>query len=85
MKDEHVLVSADGPDSNVIKLKPPMVFTKDNVDTFVTIFDRILKEAREREDLTPTRVSPVITTDLGTTKDTRAFKKSNTEQKIKSI
>ncbi|KAI4460257.1 ethanolamine-phosphate phospho-lyase [Holotrichia oblita] len=87
MKDEHILLSTDGPDCNVIKLKPPMVFTKDNVDTFITLFDRILKEAREHQDLTSTIIKSVnkdtILTDLSN-KDARTFKKS-TEQKIKSI
>lgn len=49
MKDEHILLSADGPDCNVLKLKPPMVFTKQNVDEFISTLDRILKELRDRE------------------------------------
>lgn len=36
MKNVHkILVSSDGPDDNVVKLKPPMVFNKDNVDEFI--------------------------------------------------
>lgn len=36
MKNIHkILVSSDGPDENVIKLKPPMVFNNDNVDEFL--------------------------------------------------
>lgn len=32
----HVLISSDGPDDNVLKLKPPMVFTEDNAKEFLT-------------------------------------------------
>lgn len=36
MKNVHrVLISSDGPDNNVLKLKPPMVFNKENVDEFL--------------------------------------------------
>lgn len=47
MKNNHILLSADGPDVNVIKLKPPMVFTKANVDEFISLFDKILGEAEQ--------------------------------------
>lgn len=32
----HILISSDGPDDNVLKLKPPMVFNKDNAKEFLT-------------------------------------------------
>ena len=35
MKNMNVLLSTDGPYHNVIKIKPPIVFNKDNVDTVV--------------------------------------------------
>ncbi|XP_053695381.1 alanine--glyoxylate aminotransferase 2-like [Sabethes cyaneus] len=36
MKNAHkILVSSDGPDDNVIKLKPPMVFNSENADQFL--------------------------------------------------
>jgi ethanolamine-phosphate phospho-lyase len=45
MKDIHkILVSSDGPDDNVIKLKPPMVFTEENVDEFLIGFRECLSE-----------------------------------------
>lgn len=57
MKNYHkILVSSDGPDDNVVKLKPPMVFNKDNVDEFIAGFRECLmhiqkeKEVREIED-----------------------------------
>lgn len=44
MKEERVLISCDGPDRNVLKLKPPMVFTLANADQLVTILDQVLEE-----------------------------------------
>lgn len=39
MKSVHrVLISSDGPHENVLKLKPPMVFTKENADEFFAAF-----------------------------------------------
>lgn len=32
----HILISSDGPDDNVLKLKPPMVFNIDNANEFLT-------------------------------------------------
>lgn len=34
-KARHVLVSSDGPYDNVIKMKPPMVFNRQNADEVV--------------------------------------------------
>ncbi|MHA1949627.1 MAG: aminotransferase class III-fold pyridoxal phosphate-dependent enzyme [Candidatus Thorarchaeota archaeon] len=44
MKDLKVLVSLDGPHNNVLKIKPPLVFTTANADTFVDTLATILKE-----------------------------------------
>lgn len=83
MKEEHILVSADGPDCNVIKLKPPMVFSKQNVDEFTTTLDRILKELRENADIltVPTYSSK---TEIHPSKEPRPHK-SIKEDRIKSI
>jgi ethanolamine-phosphate phospho-lyase len=35
LRYQRVIVSRDGPDENVIKVKPPLVFSKENVDTLV--------------------------------------------------
>ena len=32
MRNQGILLSTDGPHDNVIKIKPPLVFTKLNVD-----------------------------------------------------
>jgi len=44
MRDRGVLVSTDGPFHNVLKIKPPLVFTEGDADTLVTALDRILAE-----------------------------------------
>lgn len=47
MKEEHILISSDGPDNNVLKFKPPMVFSEANVDWLVSVLDRILTEVEQ--------------------------------------
>ncbi|HEX9166713.1 MAG TPA: aminotransferase class III-fold pyridoxal phosphate-dependent enzyme, partial [Gemmatimonadales bacterium] len=44
MRDLGVLVSTDGPFHNVIKIKPPLVFTRGDADTLVAAMDRVLGE-----------------------------------------
>lgn len=51
MKDEHILLTIDGPHCNVIKMKPPMVFSKKNVDLVVEVLDRILFEVEENTQI----------------------------------
>jgi 4-aminobutyrate aminotransferase-like enzyme len=44
LKELGILVSIDGPRHNVLKIKPPLVFTSANADLFVHTVDRILTE-----------------------------------------
>jgi 4-aminobutyrate aminotransferase-like enzyme/Ser/Thr protein kinase RdoA (MazF antagonist) len=44
MKELGILISTDGPFRNVLKIKPPLVFTKANADFFIETLDRILDE-----------------------------------------
>jgi 4-aminobutyrate aminotransferase-like enzyme len=44
LRDFRVLLSTDGPDDNVLKIKPPMVFTLEDADRVITCLDRILRE-----------------------------------------
>lgn len=44
MKDHGILVSTDGPLHNVIKIKPPLVFSDSNADRFVSVMDKLLSE-----------------------------------------
>jgi 4-aminobutyrate aminotransferase-like enzyme len=45
--ERGVLLSTDGPDHNVIKIKPPMVISDADVDRLVETIDGVLTEMRE--------------------------------------
>jgi 4-aminobutyrate aminotransferase-like enzyme len=44
MREKGVLASIDGPFRNVLKIKPPLCFTRENADFLVAILDQILSE-----------------------------------------
>src|SRR5438270_6892038 len=44
MRERGILLSTDGPFHNVLKIKPPMVFTEANADLLVATLDEILVE-----------------------------------------
>ena len=44
MKDHGILMSTDGPDHNVLKIKPPLVFNKENATELIVYLKRILSE-----------------------------------------
>jgi 4-aminobutyrate aminotransferase-like enzyme len=44
MKDHGILLSTDGPDHNVVKMKPPLVFGEDDAARVLEAFDRVLAE-----------------------------------------
>ena len=44
MKQHGILLSTDGPDHNVIKIKPPMTFTEEDADRVADVMDRVLSE-----------------------------------------
>ena len=44
MRDKGILLSTDGPDHNVIKMKPPLVFSETDADLLVSNLDEILSE-----------------------------------------
>ena len=44
MKENFILCSTDGKYNNVIKTKPPLCFTKANVDQFCEVFEKVLKK-----------------------------------------
>ena len=52
MRHRGVLLSTDGPSKNVLKIKPPLVITENDVDMFVDVLDEelrsIQREARRR-------------------------------------
>ena len=44
MKDFKILMSVDGPEHNVLKIKPPMCFTKENADYMLDVMGKVLEE-----------------------------------------
>jgi 4-aminobutyrate aminotransferase-like enzyme len=44
MRERGVLVSTDGPFHNVLKIKPPLVFTTQDADQLVATLDQALAE-----------------------------------------
>ena len=44
MREKLVLVSRDGPKANVLKIKPPIVFNKENADVLVDKLKETLDE-----------------------------------------
>lgn len=44
MRDNKIILSCGGPYDNILKLKPPMVFSKENADYFLSVLQTILKE-----------------------------------------
>lgn len=43
MREKHILVSTDGPMDNIIKMKPPLCFNKNNALTVVESIDEIIR------------------------------------------
>ncbi|HEY6109320.1 MAG TPA: aminotransferase class III-fold pyridoxal phosphate-dependent enzyme, partial [Gemmatimonadales bacterium] len=44
MRERGVLVGTDGPFHNVLKIKPPLVFTREDADQLVATLDEVLSE-----------------------------------------
>ena len=44
MKDHGILMSTDGPDHNVLKIKPPIVFNLENAQELITRLTKIFNE-----------------------------------------
>lgn len=51
MRNHRVLMSLDGPYSNVLKIKPPMVFNKSNAQTVVEKLDHVLENLKLKSHL----------------------------------
>lgn len=49
VKEQGILLSTDGPSHNIIKIKPPMVFTKANCDFLVETLDNVLSSIAHQE------------------------------------
>jgi 4-aminobutyrate aminotransferase-like enzyme len=44
MKELGILMSTDGKDVNVMKIKPPMVFSREDADLLLESFRRVCRE-----------------------------------------
>ena len=44
MRDNHVLISVCGGRGNVLKMRPPLVFSLSDLDWFMTVFTTVAKE-----------------------------------------
>ncbi|PHR72849.1 MAG: peptidase M23 [Lutibacter sp.] len=44
MKNHGILMSTDGPDHNVLKIKPPIIFTKENAEELIYYLKKIFTE-----------------------------------------
>ena len=45
MRDRNVLLSTDGPHHNIIKIKPPMVLSTEDVDTTLPLLNESLAQS----------------------------------------
>ena len=48
MGEKGILLSTDGPYDNVIKIKPPMVFNRDNVDFVCSEINNFLVDENKK-------------------------------------
>jgi 4-aminobutyrate aminotransferase-like enzyme len=44
LRERRVLISATGPDANVLKIRPPLVFSEDNADRLLTELEFVLRQ-----------------------------------------
>ncbi|MFZ6050096.1 aspartate aminotransferase family protein [Pseudomonas sp. CR3202] len=44
MRERGVLISKIGPGDNILKIRPPLVFSRDDADYFIDTLDRVLSE-----------------------------------------
>lgn len=44
LKDNNILIGTDGPFDNVLKIKPPLCFTKENTDELLREIEKVLKK-----------------------------------------
>ncbi|MGI4941167.1 MAG: aspartate aminotransferase family protein [Janthinobacterium lividum] len=48
LRRKRILISAAGPHANVLKVRPPLVFSKSNVDFFIDALEKVLTENPSR-------------------------------------
>lgn len=42
LRERRILISASGPEANVLKIRPPLVFSRENADLFLGTLDEVL-------------------------------------------
>ncbi|XP_017269807.1 ethanolamine-phosphate phospho-lyase [Kryptolebias marmoratus] len=70
LKEQHILLSADGPHRNVLKFKPPLCFTAEDAELVVGKIDQILTELETALGLKPSE-TPTAETESGKRKASR--------------
>lgn len=45
LREARVLISATGPRGHVLKIRPPLVFSRDNADLFLSRFEAVLRKS----------------------------------------
>jgi len=53
LRDRGILAGTDGPHHNVIKLRPPLIFSESDADLFITTLEAILQEDAAQAQATP--------------------------------
>merc|ERR1712113_884988 len=48
-REERILMQSDRPFNNVLKIKPPLAFSRENVDTFITTLDSIIEDIEDMQ------------------------------------
>ncbi|XP_022825355.1 alanine--glyoxylate aminotransferase 2-like [Spodoptera litura] len=84
MREEKILISRDGPDSNVLKFKPPMVFSTQDADRLVDTLDRVLEELDGTQAPVTSIKLQVLVTPIDETKTESAALNTTVKQSIKS-
>ncbi|HZH51492.1 MAG TPA: aminotransferase class III-fold pyridoxal phosphate-dependent enzyme [Microvirga sp.] len=44
LRERRILISATGPFANILKIRPPLVFSQENSDLFLSVMDEILPD-----------------------------------------
>ncbi|XP_020857089.1 ethanolamine-phosphate phospho-lyase isoform X2 [Phascolarctos cinereus] len=78
MKEQRVLISADGPYRNVLKIKPPMCFTKEDAKFMVEQLDKTLTVL---EEATGTRTERLNEASSNNASDSTSQAGENTSKK----
>ncbi|XP_046963231.1 alanine--glyoxylate aminotransferase 2-like [Vanessa cardui] len=84
MREEKILISRDGPDCNVLKFKPPMVFTTQDADRLVDILDRVLSELDENTKPVQVKLEVLVSPIRGVESNDMQLK-TNIQQCVKAV